>query len=183
MEYCIPKKIHIIGSVGSGKTTLARQMSKKLNIPYYELDNVVWKRQKGYKDIRRSEQERACYLDTLIRSDTWIIEGVHNEEWVDNSFQNAELIIFLDTSYSVRTYRIIKRYFLQKLKLEKSNYKPTLKIFFKMFKWNKYFEKVGKPTFFKKFKDYNDKILVVNDLNEVKDYFNEHRSKNIGIAK
>jgi adenylate kinase family enzyme len=174
----LPKKIHIIGSVGSGKTTLARQMSTKLNIPYYELDNVVWKRQKDHKDIRRSEQERECYLDTLIRSDTWIIEGVHNEEWVGNSFLNAELIIFLDTSYTVRTYRIIKRYFLQKLRLEKSNYKPTLKIFFKMFKWNKYFEEVGKPKFFKKFKDYNDKILVVNNINEVKDYFKGHISKN-----
>ena len=70
MKNSLPKKIHIIGSVGSGKTTLARQMSKKLNIPYYELDNVVWKRQKGHKDIRRSEQERECYLDTLIRSNT-----------------------------------------------------------------------------------------------------------------
>ncbi|KQL32727.1 DNA topology modulation protein FlaR [Bacillus sp. FJAT-25509] len=183
MRNNIPKKIHIIGSVGSGKTTLARQMSKKLNIPYYELDNVVWKRQKGHKDIRRSKQERECYLNTLIRTDTWIIEGVHNEDWVGNSFKNAELIIFLDTSYSVRTYRIIKRYFLQKLRLEKSNYKPTLKIFFKMFKWNKYFEEVGKPKFFKKFKDYNDKILVVNNINEVEDYFKEYRSKNIGIAK
>ncbi|PFH88594.1 shikimate kinase [Bacillus sp. AFS088145] len=183
MKKRVPKKIHIIGSVGSGKTTLARQMSTKLNIPYYELDNVVWKRQKVHEDIRRSEQERECYLDTLIRSDTWIIEGVHNEEWVGNSFKNADLIIFLDTRYSVRTYRIIKRYFLQKLKLEKSNYKPTLKIFFKMFKWNKYFEEVGKPTFFKMFKDYNDKILVVNNKSEIEDYFNEHRSKNIGIAK
>ncbi|WP_129688888.1 shikimate kinase [Gottfriedia acidiceleris] len=183
MKNKLPKKIHIIGSVGSGKTTLARQMSTKLNIPYYELDNVVWKRQKGHKDIRRSEQERECYLDTLICSDKWIIEGVHNEEWVVNSFLNAELTIFLDTSYSVRTFRIIKRYFLQKLRLEKSNYKPTLKIFFKMFKWNKYFEEVGKPKFFKKFINYNDKILVVNNINEVEEYFNEHISKNIGIAK
>ncbi|MEE6449274.1 AAA family ATPase [Gottfriedia acidiceleris] len=183
MKFSLPRKIHIIGSVGSGKTTLAKQISKKLNIPYYELDNVVWKRKKDHKDIRRSEQERECYLDTLIRSDTWIMEGVHHEEWVRNSFQDAELIIFLNTSYSVRTYRIIKRYFLQRLKLEKSNYKPTLKIFFKMFKWNKYFEEVGKPTFFKKFKDYNEKILVVNNINEVEDYFTEYSSKNIGIAK
>jgi adenylate kinase family enzyme len=41
MEGNIPKRIHIIGSVGSGKTTLARTLSSRLNIPFYELDNVV----------------------------------------------------------------------------------------------------------------------------------------------
>lgn len=39
-----PNKIHIIGSVASGKTTMAKDLSMKLQIPYYELDNVVWKR-------------------------------------------------------------------------------------------------------------------------------------------
>lgn len=53
MDSHLPKKIHIIGSVGSGKTTLARTLSSHLNIPFYELDNVVWKRfQSG--DVRRS---------------------------------------------------------------------------------------------------------------------------------
>ncbi|MFB7142024.1 shikimate kinase [Gottfriedia sp. NPDC056225] len=173
MENNLPKKIHIIGSVGSGKTTLARKMATRLNIPYYELDNVVWKRQNGHKDIMRSEKEREMYLEQLINTDTWIVEGVHNEEWVANSFENAELIIFLDTKYSVRTYRIIRRFLLQKLRLEKSNYKPTLKIFFKMFKWNRYFEEVGKPKFFKKlYRNYNKKILIVNNKNEIENYFN-----------
>jgi adenylate kinase family enzyme len=34
-------KIYIIGSVASGKTTLARELSRKLNISHYELDCIV----------------------------------------------------------------------------------------------------------------------------------------------
>ncbi|MFJ7726320.1 AAA family ATPase [Neobacillus sp. NPDC097160] len=166
----IPKKIHIIGSVGSGKTTLAKRLSRKLNVPFYELDNVVWKRQKS-GDLRRTDEERKEYLNSIIQSDTWIIEGVHNEDWVASSFYNAELIIYLDTKYSIRTYRIIKRFVLQKLGLEKSNYKPTITIFFKMFKWNRHFEDVGKPNFFDKFGIYSDKLLVVANKKSIDSYF------------
>ncbi|WP_336606264.1 AAA family ATPase [Fictibacillus marinisediminis] len=106
-----PSKIHIIGSVGSGKTTLARTLSSRLNVPYIELDNVVWKRSKP-EDIRRSDVERDKYLNDIISSDQWIVEGVHHT-WVKPSFQNADVIIFLDTDYSKRTIRIIKSSFIK----------------------------------------------------------------------
>lgn len=35
-------KIYILGSVASGKTTLAKNLSIKTNIKYYELDNVIF---------------------------------------------------------------------------------------------------------------------------------------------
>lgn len=167
MENKIPKRIHIIGSVGSGKTTIAKQLSSKLKIPFFELDNIVWIRDKA-GDIRRTEKEREKYLDTILQSESWIIEGVHNEEWVSSSFQHADLIILLDPSYSTRTYRIIKRFFKQKVGLEHSNYKPTWKIFFKMFKWNRHFEEVGKPNFLNSY--HSDKLIIIKDRNPLKTY-------------
>ncbi|ANU10991.1 hypothetical protein A1A1_07924 [Planococcus antarcticus DSM 14505] len=50
-------KIYIIGSVGSGKTTLARKLSALLEIPHFETDNFVWQRQGG-ADVRRVESSR-----------------------------------------------------------------------------------------------------------------------------
>ena len=166
-----PKKIHSIGSVGSGKTTLAKEISSKLDISYYELDNVVWLRHKS-GDIKRTELEREEYLNSIIQSSSWIIEGVHNEDWVNNCFLNADLIIFLDTKYSIRTYRIIKRFLKQKLRLEKSNYKPKLNILFKMFKWNRYFEEVSKVKFFSECDVYKDKIIVTSNTNSIKENLN-----------
>jgi len=46
------KRIYIIGSVASRKNPLAKKLSKKLNINYYSLDNIVWSdnnNQKKYK--------------------------------------------------------------------------------------------------------------------------------------
>lgn len=41
-----------------------------------------------------------------------------------------------------------------------------------MFKWNKYFEEVGKPNFYKNFGVNRDKIIVVKNKNGLKNFFN-----------
>lgn len=164
-------KIHIIGSVGSGKTTLAKKLSKDFQIPHYELDNVVWKRfQTG--DIRRSEKERDAFLRDIVISDAWINEGIHYQ-WVTESFVNADLIIFLDTRFSKRTYRIIKRYFLQQIGLEKSNYKSTFSMFLRMFRWNTYFEKVSKREIIELLKEFDEKVIIIRDKNELETYLRQ----------
>ncbi|MHC0039494.1 EutP/PduV family microcompartment system protein [Pseudoneobacillus sp. C159] len=171
------KRIHIIGSVGSGKTTLAKTLSSKLTIPYYELDNVVWQRtQTG--DIRRSEQERDEYLQKVIMSDCWIIEGAHHK-WVLPSFQKADLIIFLDTPIFNRKYRIIKRFIFQKLGLEKANYQPSFAIFKKMFVWNNYFERISKPEIMGMLHPFLYKLLVLTDNTKVDELLNggDHRDQ------
>ena len=48
-------KIYIIGPCGSGKTTLAKELSKKLSIKNYELDKIVWNDSAG--NIRRTDKE------------------------------------------------------------------------------------------------------------------------------
>ncbi|WP_413785412.1 hypothetical protein [Cytobacillus sp. IB215316] len=53
-----------------------------MNIPYYELDHVVWKRHDA-GDIRRKEGERDKYLGGIVGSSTWIIEGAHTHKWVE----------------------------------------------------------------------------------------------------
>ncbi|WP_419156636.1 AAA family ATPase [Rossellomorea sp. BNER] len=164
----MPKKIHIIGSVGSGKTTLAQRLSVELNIPYYELDNVVWRRSSN-GDIRRTPEERDQLLDSIVRTDEWIIEGVHHT-WVSQGFEQAELILFLDTGYSKRKYRMTKRFVFQKLGLELANYRPTITMFKKMFVWNQYFERESKPQILHILKEYHHKTIFLKDNTEIKQY-------------
>ncbi|WP_210364039.1 DNA topology modulation protein FlaR [Bacillus sp. REN3] len=162
------KKIHIIGSVGSGKTTLARIFSKRMDIPCYELDNVVWKRS-STGDVRRSEQERDKHLGSIIDSPTWIVEGVHYG-WVGQSFRNADLIILLDPPFRRRTNRIIKRFILQKLGLEKANYEPTFGILRKMFAWNRNFEVENRAEIMELLKRYEDKLVIVKDNSHIEEF-------------
>ncbi|WP_430788296.1 AAA family ATPase [Virgibacillus flavescens] len=164
-------KIHIIGSVGSGKTTFARRLSEKTGIACFELDNVVWKRRENEEihDVKRTPEERDNYFATLLNREAWIIEGVHSFDWVMKSIQEADVILVIDTKYFVRIYRIIRRYLLQKLGREKANYVPSLKIFWKMFKWNHQFEK-EKVAILKKLEMYNDNVVSLPNNKALEKY-------------
>jgi adenylate kinase family enzyme len=167
----IPNRIHIIGSVGSGKTTLARTLSIKYNIKYYELDNVVWERHKS-GDIRRTEEDRDKYLEQIVSTKSWIIEGAHSHPWVGKSFQKADLIIFLDTPYFVRILRIIKRYVRQKIGVESANYTPSFNMFKAMFRWNSVFEKESKPKILIMFQQGKFNSIILKDNKKIHKYLN-----------
>lgn len=164
-----PKRIHIIGAVGSGKTTLAKNISNMLSIPYYELDNIVWKRtNKG--DVRNSMDDRDHIFQHIIGQDEWIVEGVHYE-WVKKSFEQADMIILLDVHKKKRKYRIFKRFMLQVFNIEKANYKPTVRMLKKMYEWNHNFELIYKPDILQILKQYNHKVYLLKDNKEIAKLF------------
>lgn len=174
MDTNFPNRIHIIGSVGSGKTTLARTLSTLFHIPYYELDNVVWERAEP-NDIRRSEADRDAMLLSIVNKKCWIIEGAHLK-WVSPSFCRADLIVFLNPSYSTITYRIITRFIKQRLRLEQAHYTPTWDMFKKMFEWSATYQREGKYQIQDTLEDYQGKVVVVKDLKQLKQRLEQWRS-------
>jgi adenylate kinase family enzyme len=155
------RKIHIIGSVGSGKSTLARRLSDELNIPYYELDNVVWRRVENGNDIRNSPEIRDAMFADIIGSDAWIVEGAHYK-WVSRSLELADTID-LDTPYWTRNYRIMKRFVVQGLGLEQGNYRQTFAMLMKMYKWNYEHQYKYKPVIMELLQPYRNKLLIMRD--------------------
>ncbi len=129
----------------------------------------MWERtQQG--DKRRSEADRKKCLHHIIASKEWIIEGVHYM-WVRENFDKADFI-FLDTHYLKRAWFILRRYVLQKAKIEKANYARTFSIFFiKMFQWNADFEKQSKPEILHILRtSYNDKLIIVKKREEIEHF-------------
>lgn len=70
-------RLDIIGSVASGKTTLAKRISQRFNTPYYEKDNVVWKRTSSGDEKEVTRKEIDVLMKLLIkRTGLW---RVHQE--------------------------------------------------------------------------------------------------------
>ncbi|MDN3954657.1 DNA topology modulation protein FlaR [Sporolactobacillus laevolacticus] len=170
------KKIHIIGSVGSGKTTLARNLSSEWGIPAFELDNLVWERHPD-GDRRRNPEERDANLARIIEKEAWIIEGAHYHAWVDPVMRQADLIIFLDTPSFVRRYRIVTRFIRQMIGYEKANYKPSFEMLLDMFRWTAQFNREGRQKIVQGLRCFSDKVLILKNTNEMQKKLTFHRQR------
>ncbi len=99
-----PKRIHIIGCEGSGKTTLAHKLADVLKAPCYELDHI------GYDNhVKRSLEERLSSVRQIAAQPQWVSEGVYLW-WVDDLLQNADMIVWLDLHWTLCYRRIVLRH-------------------------------------------------------------------------
>ena len=69
-----PRRIHIVGVSGTGKSTLARQVADILDLPQLELDEVFWDADWTFRDL---DDARAIVRTFLADNPTgWVIDGV-----------------------------------------------------------------------------------------------------------
>lgn len=97
-------KIMIIGSGGSGKTTLAKQLSVKLGIPVYHLDAYFWL--PNWQEADPDEFMEKHYK--LVMQKEWIMDGNYMRTISSRMFA-ADVIIFLDIPRWRCLYNAIKR--------------------------------------------------------------------------
>jgi adenylate kinase family enzyme len=157
-------KIFIIGIVASGKTTLARQISQELNIPWYELDTIVHN-QTVEGRVKVTPDEQMQVIMNIDHHGKWIFEGTDRKSY-QYLYGMADRIIFLDPPLRKRRVRIILRFIKQKLGIEKCHYKPTLEMLREMFKWTDDFEK-NRGEFEAKLMLYGEKVIRLRNTKSI----------------
>ena len=159
-------KIHIIGCSGSGKTYLAKALSKKYNTPHFDLDDIQWDNNAGGYGVKMPVEKRTELLNNILDNENWIIEGVYYA-WVGKCFEYADKIYVLNIPKRVYTYRIIKRAIKRKLGLEKGK-KETLKSVYNLLKWTNTFQKKNMVEIRKILSAYPEKTVWLKNRKEVK---------------
>ncbi|MNP14209.1 topology modulation protein [compost metagenome] len=98
------KRIMIIGSGGSGKSTIARKLTDILKLPLVHLDVLYWR--PGW--VATPHDEWDAIQKELILHDEWIIDGNYNRT-LEIRAERADTVIFIDLSPWITTFRVIKR--------------------------------------------------------------------------
>lgn len=85
------KKIIVIGCPGSGKSTFAKRLQQKLQLPLCHLDLLFW-------NADRTTVERAVFrerLEQVLQTEEWIIDGNYAST-MELRMQHCDTVIFLD---------------------------------------------------------------------------------------
>ena len=164
-------KIHIIGCSVSGKTYLAKALSKKYNIPHFDLDDIQWDNNAAGYGVKMPIEKRTELLNNILENEDWIIEGVYYA-WVGKCFEDADKIYVLDIPKRVYKYRIIKRTIKRKLGLEKGK-KETLKSVYNLLKWTDTFQNENMLEIRKILSAYPEKTIWLKNSKDVQKVINE----------
>ena len=100
----IPQRIAVVGVTGSGKTTLAQDLSKILSIPHIELDSIFW--QENWVPLPVEEFRKI--ISQKVEGNTWIIDGNYGKVR-DIIWQKADTIIWLDYGFWRIFYQLFQR--------------------------------------------------------------------------
>ena len=98
------KRIAIVGSGGAGKSTLARQLGRILNIQVLHLDTYFWK--PGWVEPTHADWRQQ--MEELVAHESWIMDGTYGGT-LDVRFAAADTIIFLDFPRLLCLWRAVKR--------------------------------------------------------------------------
>lgn len=98
------KRIHIVGSSGTGKSTLSKRLSEILAIPHIELDAIH--HLPNWEPIPRAEF--AEIVDEKTDADAWIVDGNYRR-LRPIIWSKATHLIWLDFSFPFVMYRCVRR--------------------------------------------------------------------------
>ena len=98
------ERILIIGCGGAGKSTLARQLGEKLNLPVVHLDKLFWK--PGWVESSKEEIDEKIRLE--LEKPQWIIDGNFNRT-ISERMKHCDTVIYLDFSRAACLFGVLKR--------------------------------------------------------------------------
>jgi adenylate kinase family enzyme len=99
------RRIAVMGTTCSGKSTLARVLAERLDVPYLELDALYWGaewRQPEAEDFRRR-------VEPFVRGEAWVVDGNYSTTLGDLVLLRADTVVWLDLPLTRVLWRVWKR--------------------------------------------------------------------------
>lgn len=102
------RKVAVVTSAsGSGGTTVGREIARRLDVPFHELDALFWK--PGW--VESSGEELRAKVEPIVATDAWVIDGSYQSKIGPLVLGNADLVVWIDLPLYVWLPRLVRRTF------------------------------------------------------------------------
>jgi adenylate kinase family enzyme len=99
-------RIAVIASAsGNGKTTLGRELARRLDVPFVELDSLVH----GPGWVETPDAELRRQLEPVLAGPAWVIDGAYQHKLGNLVLDAADQVIWLDLPVHVWLPRLLRR--------------------------------------------------------------------------
>jgi hypothetical protein len=100
------RRVSVVGTTGSGKTTFARRLAERLGVPHVECDALAW----GPKWTLRSSDTFRALASEATDGEAWVTDGNYGGAGVrDIIWRRADTLVWLDYPFGVIFWRLLRR--------------------------------------------------------------------------
>jgi ABC-type dipeptide/oligopeptide/nickel transport system ATPase component len=100
----VMKRINVIGTSGSGKSTFSRKLADALSVQYIEIDQIFWK--ENWRESNDEELFRE--LSKALEFDSWVLDGNYSRtnaiKWA-----RCDTVIWLDYGFLRTLCQVVLR--------------------------------------------------------------------------
>jgi adenylate kinase family enzyme len=98
------KRVIVLGSGGSGKSTFSTKLAKETGLPLVHLDRLFWK--SGW--VIPDKEEWHKELINQVQQEEWVMDGNYGST-IDLRLERADTVILFDYVPLLCLYRVLKR--------------------------------------------------------------------------
>jgi len=103
-DHQLGRRINVVGTTGSGKTTVARAIAERLGLEHVELDALFWR--PGWGET--PDAEFLPKVDKATRGDRWVVDGNYSRTRAI-VWPRADTIVWLDYSFLRVFWQLVRR--------------------------------------------------------------------------
>lgn len=98
------KKINLVGTSGSGKSTTAKMIAEKLSYPYIEMDALFWK--PNWQES--TNEEFFPKIESALDQPCWVLDGNYGRS-THIKWAQVDTVIWVDYSLPRTLYQAVTR--------------------------------------------------------------------------
>lgn len=153
-------RLWITGAMCSGKSSLAREISKRLEIPLLSLDDITYKA--NFREKYPELESRIKLVSFILENREWVIEGSQKRSWVESGLQFADKVFIVSLNKRVRMTRFLKKHIKEML-----NGNSPKEGFAKKLGWVWNYEELDFQRYIELCKRYNKRPIVFKSQKQV----------------